>query len=248
MTQAPPLTSRVSNPAEIPKGNRLVVAVDGPAGAGKGAVCRAVAAQFNLAYLETGVLYRALGLLALREKNSHPQKLTQWAVEMPFVFQAVGQDSASTLWRAFLGGEDVTDELREESVGQAASKVAAIPTVRSALLAFQRCYGGAQNIILDGRDVGTLVWPDADLKLYLTASLEERAKRRALELQERGEGVNLSEVCARMAERDKRDTERAHAPLRPARDAIQVDTTLMTLAHSIQVVAHHVGMRMEARK
>lgn len=225
---------------DIPKGGRWVITVDGPAGAGKGAVCRAVAAQYNLAYLETGALYRALGLIALKTNIDAPQALAQQATTMPFAFRTTTPGQGPTVWRAFLGEKDVTDNLREEAVGQAASRIAALPPVRSALLAFQRRYGDGQNIILDGRDVGTIVWPDADLKIYLTASLEERAKRRALELQERGENASLQHIRTWMAERDKRDSERSHAPLKPAADAIQVDTTLMTLTQSIQVVASHI--------
>lgn len=229
-----------SNPTHIPKGPRLVIAVDGPAGAGKGAVCRAVAARFDLAYLETGALYRALGLLALRENTDDPKQLAHWAENMSFSYAPQTDKNASTAWRAFLDGADVTDNLREEAVGQSASYIATLPAVRTALLAFQRRYGGEKPAILDGRDVGSVVWPDADLKIYLTASLKERARRRAFELQERGENANLPEIHARMAERDRRDMERSHAPLKPAPDAIQVDNTRMTLAETIQVVASHI--------
>ena len=141
----------------------------------------------------------------------------------------------------------MTDNLREEAIGQIASKIAGLSPVRTALLAFQRSYGAGQNIILDGRDVGTVVWPDADLKIYLTASLQERAKRRAFELQTRGENANLPQIYARMAERDKRDAERAHAPLKPASDAIQVDTTFMNLAQSIKVIASHIEARINQK-
>ena len=224
----------------IPKGNRRVIAVDGPAGAGKGAVCRAVATQFDLAYLETGALYRVLALLSLQSGRQDPQFLADQAISMPFVFRASSGDTSSTVWQAFLDEKNITDQLRNELVGQIASQVAAIPAVRTALLNFQRHYGEGKNIILDGRDVGTMVWPDADLKIYLTASLEERAKRRALELQDRGEDVNLPKIHASMAERDKRDAERAHAPLQPASDAILVDTTKMSLLQTIQVVVSFV--------
>mgnify|MGYP001178115735 CR=1 FL=1 len=216
----------------IAKGNRLVVAVDGPAGAGKGAVCRAAAVQCRLAYLETGAIYRALGMLALQEGLVDAVDLARRATEMPFAYRAVGDG----LFRAFLGAEDVTDALRGEAIGQAASRVAAIPSVRSALLAFQRYYGHGQHLILDGRDVGTVVWPDADLKIYLTASLEERANRRLRELQGLGKNVDFSDIYADMRQRDARDTGRADAPLKPAVDAIQVDTTRLTLAQSIDHV------------
>ncbi|MBF0125800.1 MAG: (d)CMP kinase, partial [Magnetococcales bacterium] len=137
---------------------------------------------------------------------------------------------------AFLGEEEVTLALRGEEVGQAASRVAALPGVRKALLAFQRRYGAGRDVILDGRDVGSVVWPDADLKIFLTASLEERAKRRALELQERGEAVNLEELIRSMAERDARDAGRPLAPMQPAVGAILVDTTALSLALSQEKV------------
>lgn len=250
MTQA--TTNHTHYPKDecLPKGDRLVVAVDGPAGAGKGAVCRAMAAQFHLTYLETGALYRAVGLIAVNEQIEDALSLAERAKQMPFMFRAVmaSTQPASTqpetqpapVWRAFLGDKDVTNNLRAEAIGQAASRVAAMPEVRAALLTFQRQYGAQDNIILDGRDVGTMVWPDADIKIYLTASLQERAKRRALELQGRGENANLPLIRAQMAERDKRDTERSHAPLKADTNAIQVDTTALTLQQSIAVVASHI--------
>ncbi|MBF0461084.1 MAG: (d)CMP kinase [Magnetococcales bacterium] len=222
----------MTQPNPIPKGNRLIVAVDGPAGAGKGAVCRAAATECHLAYLETGAIYRALGLLALQEQIEHPEALAQRAVTMPFSYRALGAGR----FRAFLGTEDVTDALRTEAIGQAASRIAALPAVRTALLAFQRRYGDGQHVILDGRDVGTVVWPDADLKIYLTASLEERAKRRVRELQELGKNASFPEIYAAMAERDQRDAGRADAPLKPATDAIQLDTTRLTLTQSVDYV------------
>lgn len=216
----------------VAKGERLVVAVDGPAGAGKGAVCRAVASRFNFCYLDTGSIYRGVALLSLTENISDPEALGILAAEMPFEFRAVDGQG----FRAFLAGDDVSDTLREERVGRQASHVAAFPQVRAALLRFQRSYGGGQNIILDGRDTGSIVWPDADLKIFLTASLEERAKRRALELQQKGETVSLPKIRDMIAERDSRDSERAHAPLAATEDAQLVDTTLLTLEQSIDKV------------
>lgn len=219
--------------------DRKVIALDGPAGAGKGTVCRAVAAHFELAYLDTGSIYRAMGLLSLRREERDEEALAALAAGMDFEFrfQAGGP-------RAFLDGEDVSEALREEAVGSRASEVAAMPKVREALLAFQRGYGGERDAILDGRDVGTVVWPDASLKIFLTASLEERAKRRALELQERGEPVNYSQVQALMAERDARDSGRAHAPLAHADDALLVDTTGKTAEEVINQVVQLVEQKL----
>lgn len=226
--------------AVVEKGNRLVVAVDGPAGAGKGAVCRAAARCFGLRYLETGALYRAVGLLALQQTIKIPAALAEAAAVMPFAFR----QRADGEYGAFLGEEEVTLALRAEEVGQAASKVAALPGVRKALLGFQRRYGEGDALILDGRDVGSVVWPDADLKIFLTASLEERAKRRSLELQARGEAVNLTELIANMAERDNRDAGRTHAPMEPALGAIVVDTTALTLAQSQEIVNNRIAELM----
>ncbi len=238
------MTDPVTNPARtdlirrFPKGPRLVVAVDGPAGAGKGAVCRATANRLSLAYLETGALYRAVGLIALRERLEDPQTIAERAAAMPFAYQSLADGN----FRAYLGTEDVTPTLREEQVGQSASRVAAIPEVRTALLGFQRHYGGITNLILDGRDVGTMVWPDADLKIFLTATLEARAKRRALELQERGEAVRFPEIRDAMAQRDAKDSGRTHAPMATAEDAVLVDTSRLTLDQSIDTVARLVSL------
>ncbi|MBF0097202.1 MAG: (d)CMP kinase [Magnetococcales bacterium] len=219
---------------KIAKGNRVVIAVDGPAGAGKGAVCRAVASQLQLAYLETGAIYRALGLLALREGLQEDAAVVARATSMPFTYRSMGNGQ----FAAYLAEEEVTAALRAEAIGQSASRIAAIPAVRQALLAFQRHYGGVQHVILDGRDVGTIVWPDADLKIFLTASLQERAERRVRELQETGKNANFTEIYAAMAERDQRDAGRSAAPLKPAADAVLVDTTTLTLAESIDRVLH----------
>lgn len=217
--------------------SRLIVAVDGPAGAGKGTVCRAVAHRFAMAYLDTGALYRAVGLHALDLGREEPEELAAWAAAMPLTFRDDGQGG----FLAWLGEEEISRRLRQEKAGDAASRVSALPPVRQALLAFQRHYGEPGAAILDGRDVGTVVWPDAPLKIFLTADLDERAKRRAFELQERGEVANFQEIRARMAERDARDAGRAHAPLRPAPDAVLVDTTGLSIPECVLKVSQLVG-------
>ncbi|MBF0155308.1 MAG: (d)CMP kinase [Magnetococcales bacterium] len=217
--------------------SRTVVAVDGPAGAGKGAVCRAVAGRFGLAYLETGSIYRAVGLLALRQGLTDPDAVAAAAATMKFTFRRV----EASIYQAFLDEENVTTALRQEEVGIAASWYAALPQVRAALLQFQRHYGAPGAAILDGRDVGTVVHPHATLKIFLTASLDERAKRRFQELQQAGEAVNFQKILAQMAERDARDSGRTHGPLVPAANAVRIDTTHLTLEQSIDRVVGLVG-------
>ncbi|MEG3638253.1 (d)CMP kinase [Magnetococcus sp. PR-3] len=220
--------------------NRMRLAVDGPAGAGKGTICRAIANRFELAYLDTGAIYRAVGLHALDTNNRDEAALAQWATAMDFRFEVDNQGQA----RAYLDNQEVTARLRDEKVGESASHVAAMPSVRRALLDFQRNYGNPQSVILDGRDVGTVVLPDADLKVFLTASLEARAERRTLELQAKGESVSIGEIRSRIEERDARDRNRATAPLAAAPDAQTVDTTYLSQTESIETVARLVAELM----
>ncbi|MBI4185083.1 MAG: (d)CMP kinase [Proteobacteria bacterium] len=194
-------------------GRPLVIAVDGPAAAGKGTLARRLARHLGLAHLDTGRLYRAVALKLIAAGG--------------------GAADEATAARAAAGlvAEDLEDpRLREEEVGQLASRVAAMPGVRAALLAFQRRFaaappGGARGAVLDGRDIGTAVCPDAAFKFFVTASLEARAGRRLKELAEGGASADRGAVLADMAKRDRRDEARAHAPLKPAEDAIVLDTT-----------------------
>jgi CMP/dCMP kinase len=192
----------------------MIIAVDGPAGAGKGTLARRLAATLGVAYLDTGLLYRAVG------------------AELLETGAALDDMTAAEVVASGLQAEAVVNHgrLRTEQVAQAASAVAAMPGVRAALLAFQRDFaahppGGAKGVILDGRDIGTVICPDADLKLYLTASSEARARRRFEELQQAREPSIYADILKDVEERDKRDIERAEAPLVPAVDALVIDTT-----------------------
>ncbi|MEO5368215.1 MAG: (d)CMP kinase [Magnetococcus sp. WYHC-3] len=216
-----------------PKGQRRVIVLDGPAGSGKGTVAKAIAERFDLAYLDTGALYRAVGLLALRRGLESAAELEQATLQMQFSFQRV----APGRFEARLGDEAVTAALRDELTGEMASRVAAFPEVRAALLGFQRRSGAPRSVVMDGRDLGTTVWPDADLKIFITADPEERARRRALELQDKKKTVSFQEVREQMLLRDQRDSQRKASPLRPAPDAVVVDNTRMSVQQSIDHVA-----------
>jgi cytidylate kinase len=187
---------------------RLVIAIDGPAAAGKGTLARRLAAALDLAYLDTGALYRAVGRLVLDEGEDPSDPAAAVA--------AAQRLSPSDLER---------NDLRDPAADAAATAVAAIPGVRSALLAFQRSFGGPRGAVLDGRDIGTVIFPDAPVKLFVTASLAARAERRWRELRQRGADVGLAEVETEMQLRDQRDTARNAAPLRQAPDAVTLDTS-----------------------
>ena len=194
----------------------MIVAIDGPAAAGKGTLARAIAERLGFAMLDTGLIYRAVGMKVLAAGGDPADPLA-----------AVPQ--AEALHATDLASPD----LRGEAAAGAASKVAAIPEVRATLLQFQRDFarrppGGAPGAVLDGRDIGTHVCPEAEVKLFVTASLDVRARRRVAELRGRGEAVDPERVLADMRARDSRDSERSAAPLRPASDAQVIDTGTMT--------------------
>ncbi len=188
----------------------LIIAVDGPAAAGKGTLARRLARQFGLPYLDTGLLYRAVGRRVL-DAGAEPAD--------PLAAEAAA--------RALTAADMERPDLRGPEADAAASKVAAIPAVRAALLAFQRGFGAARGAVLDGRDIGTVVFPEAPVKLFVTARPEVRAQRRHAELQARGPAPALAEVAQDMADRDARDANRGVAPLRPAADARLLDTSDM---------------------
>jgi GTPase len=199
-----------------------VIAVDGPAGVGKSTIAIALARELGLTYVETGALYRAVGLAAERAGADLECAAVLGAVAagMEVVFRF--QDDVN---HVFLDGEDVTDLLRSPEMGTLASKVSAVPEVRAALLELQRDFGRAGGAVAEGRDIGTVVFPDADYKFFLVADPEERARRRHLQLQNMGEEVDFDGLLAEIKERDHQDSTRAIAPLKAADDAIVVDTT-----------------------
>ncbi len=199
-----------------------VIAIDGPSGSGKGTISRAVARLAGWHLLDSGALYRLVALAGL-ERNLERDDIeghARLAVAMDVRF---GTEQEAE--RVLLEGRDVTAAIRSEEMGQGASRVAAWPPVRSALLARQRAFAQPPGLVADGRDMGTVVFPRADLKIFLTASPEERARRRYNQLKEKGSGASLSALSREIAERDARDSSRAVAPLVPAADATLIDST-----------------------
>jgi CMP/dCMP kinase len=199
-----------------------IITVDGPSGSGKGTISQRVAEAFGWHFLDSGAIYRALGLMASRAGigSDDVDKLVLMAENMPLSFDGD---------RVLLAQEEVTDAIRTETAGNQASKVAAIPRVREALLAWQRNYAQAPGLVADGRDMGTVVFPQAQVKIFLTASPEERAKRRYKQLKGKGLGVNLAGLIEEIRERDERDSQRAVAPLRASASALSLDSTNLTI-------------------
>ena len=213
-----------------------VLTIDGPSGAGKAAVSAAVARRLGWNALDSGAVYRSVALAALERGVSADDEpgLVELTRNVHLVFRAGGDGIA-----VFLEDREVGDSLRTEEVSVMSSRVAAIPAVRAALLELQRAYRSRPGLVADGRDMGTIVFPDAELKVFLEASVEERAKRRYKQLKEKGESVILSRLFRDMQARDRRDRERSVAPTVPAPDAIVVDSTHLSLD---QVIEHVVGL------
>ncbi len=210
--------------AQVAGGQVPVIAIDGPSGSGKGTLCQLLARELGWHLLDSGAMYRVVGMAADRHGIAFDDEPAVAAlaehIDVRFEPGAPGEPAA-----VILEGDDVSNELRSETTGELASKVAVLPAVRQALLARQRAFAQAPGLVADGRDMGTVVFPAAPLKLFLTASAEERAQRRHKQLKDKGESVNLAALLDDIRARDKRDSERAVAPLKPAADAILVDST-----------------------
>ena len=219
--------------------NGFAIAIDGPAGAGKSSVARAVARTLNATYLDTGAMYRAVGLYMM--KSGVP-------LDMPALIAAHADDAhvdvryENGVQHIDLNGEDVSDAIRENAVSAAASAVSAVPRVRELMVARQREIAAKTDVVMDGRDIGTRVLPAAPLKIFLTARAEVRAQRRYLELEGRGEKVDLDTLLAEIKQRDYNDSHRAVSPMTPAADAILLDSSDMTEA---EVISHVVALARE---
>ena len=212
------------------------VAIDGPAGAGKSTIAKLVAKEKGYIYVDTGAMYSALAIHFLEKKVSAEETDQVVAAckdaEVTIVYEEGVQ-------QVYLNGKNVTGQLRTEEVGNMASKTSAIPEVRAKLLELQRGLARSSDVIMDGRDIGTNILPDADVKIYLTASVETRAKRRFDELTERGELCNLEEIKKDIRERDTRDMNREIAPLKQAEDAILVDSSNMGISEVVDTICRY---------
>lgn len=213
---------------------QYAVAIDGPSGAGKSTLARAAAERLGILYVDTGAIYRTIGLY-VRHRGIDPKDTAAVLAALPDI--RIGMDhDADGMQRMLLNGEDVTADIRLPEISMYASAVSAIQGVRDFLMEMQRSLARERSVIMDGRDIGTVVLPDADVKIFLYADVEVRAKRRELELRQRGTPKPYEEVLREMEERDYNDTHRAAAPLRAADDAIMVDTSSMDFDASLALL------------
>jgi cytidylate kinase len=212
----------------------ISVAIDGPSGAGKSTIAKMSAQKFGFIYVDTGAIYRTVGLYVSRAGVS-PRDAVKVQALLPGIRIEMRYDDG--VQKMILNGEDVSDEIRLPEISRYASDVSAHAAVREFLLEMQRAMAEKHSVVMDGRDIGTVVLPDADVKIFLTASAEERAKRRHLELMEKGVRSTYDEVYSDMILRDSNDSSRAIAPLRPADDCVIIDTTQLGLAQSFEKVA-----------
>jgi cytidylate kinase len=211
-----------------------VITIDGPSGSGKGTIARLLAERLGWRCLDSGALYRLVGLAVTRSGASVEDPAGVAAIARQLNVEFDGE-------RVLLDGEEVSDAIRTEGAGNMASKVAAIPAVRAALLDWQRAYARAPGLVADGRDMGTVVFPGAEVKVFLTASPEERARRRHKQLKEKGLDVNVAALVEEIRERDERDRSRSVAPLKPSPDALQVESTALSIEEVLKVILERVG-------
>lgn len=218
-----------------------LITIDGPSGSGKGTVCHILAKKLQWHLLDSGALYRVLAYAALQEQVAldDEQSLSELALNLQVSFTSNGQ-GVDTL----LAGQVIGDKLRTEDVAIAASQVASIQLVRSALLARQQAFLQAPGLIADGRDMGTVVFPEAPVKVFLDASAEERAQRRFNQLQEKGFDVSIAQILSEIKERDFRDRNRAVAPLRPADDAVVIDSTTLSIDEVVEKILNLIALKL----
>ncbi|MCC2615606.1 (d)CMP kinase [Aestuariibacter halophilus] len=223
--------------------NAPVVTIDGPSGAGKGTVSTLLARRLKWHFLDSGAIYRVLAIASLHHQIDPADEagLVPLASSLDVSFET--GDSGT---RIILEGEDVTDAIRTEEIGSVASQVAALPCVREALLRRQRAFRDSPGLVADGRDMGTVVFPQAQAKIFLTASAEERASRRHKQLKEKGHDVSITRLLADIQARDERDANRKVAPLVPAEDAYVVDSTELTIDDVVEKISQFVALKLES--
>lgn len=223
----------------------IAVAIDGPSGAGKSSLARRAAAHFGFIYVDTGAIYRCVGLAAYRAaldtRDAAQVETILPGLDIRMVYNEAGEQ------RMFLGGEDVSADIRLPEISLCASNVSAHPAVRAYLLEMQRKMAREHDVIMDGRDIGTVVLPEAELKIFLTASAEARAQRRMLELQAKGIESSFDEVLRDIELRDYQDTHRAEAPLRQAEDAVLLDTTEIDFDESFALLCRTIAEKLGER-
>lgn len=219
------------------------IAIDGPSGAGKSTISRRLAKELGFIYIDTGALYRAVGLYIYQKgvNPKSPEAVTPFLPEMDIKLS----HDENGLQRIFLNGVDVSEAIRQNEISMFASDVSAIPEVRSFLLNLQRNIAQSNNVIMDGRDIGTVILPDADVKIFLTAESRDRAKRRYDELLLRGQAIEYEEICREIAKRDENDSARAAAPLKKADDAELIDTTGCSAEEGYKKVADFVRAKLK---
>lgn len=212
-----------------------LITIDGPGSTGKGTVSHLLAHKLGWHLLDSGIFYRVLALAAQQNTteldNEEALHLLALNLDIQFVTKEIGTEP-----RIILENDDVSEDIRSEKCGNAASKVAALPMVRKALLARQRSFLKPPGLVADGRDMGTVVFPDADLKIFLVATFEERCQRRYRQLQQKGINVSLADVSQELKMRDERDKSRVVAPMKPATDAIIIDTTNLSIEHVVKMI------------
>lgn len=219
----------------------MQIAIDGPAGAGKSTISKFVATEIGYLYIDTGAMYRAIGYKALKSGISLEDEALLGELVKSTRIELKITDNGQGV---FVDGENVSDKIRTAEVSMAASRVSAVPCVREILVDLQREIAGNNNVVMDGRDIGTVVLPNAEIKIFLTATAEDRAMRRYIEMKEKGVETSYQEVLEDMQKRDYNDTHRAVSPLKAAEDAKVIDTSGQTLGESVQLLLGYIKQRI----